>query len=224
MEIEREKKFVLAEGNSRDLVARFYEKTFVDGYTRSIGFGDRVSGLKVEDNYLDTGDFGLSRQNASLRARRTIKNGCARYNGNGIIEITLKLKAGMDERVEISDQISGEVYNGLDLNNTDLQSLRIAREISGYRILLRVFRLITERRTLNFRDGENCFEVAFDDLNYIKENGNTARRIKIIEVEQKSGERRSFYPFCESIRRVHGCTELKKSKYTIGLDFVQRKA
>ncbi len=223
MEIERERKFVLAEGKSRSLVAIFYEKTFVDRYERTVGFGDRVSGLKVEDNYLDTVDFGLSRQNASLRARRIIKNGCARYNGDSVVEITLKLKVGMDERAEISDEVSGEIYNNLDFDNTGLQSLRIAREISGYRRLLRVFRLNTERRTLNFRDGENCFEVAFDDLTYLRENGDTAGRIKIIEVEQKAGDRGSFYPFCESIRRVHGCTELKKSKYTIGLDFVQRK-
>lgn len=224
MEIEREKKFALNRRNSENLVKIFYEHTFVEGYNRAVGYGDRVCGLNVEDHYFDTADFLFFRQDVSLRARQITKNGCGRYKADDDVEFTLKLRTGIDERSEISDKVSRESYRNINLDQADLKSLRIAREISGYRQLSRVFRLITERRTLNFTGGSGSFEVALDDLTYLNDNGDVMGIMDIVEVEQKSGNRENFDLFCESIRRVHDCIALKESKYAIGMAFMQRKA
>ncbi len=225
MEIEREKKFALSRRNSENLVKIFYEKTFVERYGRAVGYGDRICGLKVEDHYFDTADFLLLKQDVSLRARQIIKNGCPRYDRDSDnAELTLKLRTGADERIEIIDKITGESYSNINLDQADLQSLRMAREISGYRLLSRIFKLMAERRTLDFTGDRCSFEVALDDLTYLKDNGDVMGRMDIVEVEQKSGDRESFEPFCESIRNLYDCFEVKKSKYAIGLDFMQRKA
>jgi len=223
MKIERERKFSISD--SRNIIPRFYELSFVDGYERKIGWGDRVSGAKYEDIYFDTGDFHLLNIGASYRARRFVDQNHSRHKEEfSGVTFTFKTKFSGDEREEITDRIDDNSYSAFNLRDSSLNSARRAREILGNRGLREIIKLMTERRTIDFFNGENEFEVALDYLTYLHSGGEVIDSEWMIEVEQTAGTANEFARFSDSIGVIYGGSRINHNKYAAGVRLMQRKA
>ncbi len=222
MKIERERKFSISD--SRNIITRFYERSFADGYERRVGWGDRVSGVKYEDVYFDSADFHLLNIGASYRARRFVSYNPAKHGKEfSGVTFAFKTKLSGDEREEIVDRIDDNSYNSFNLRDSSLNSAVIAKEILSGRGLKEIIKLMTERRTIDFSDGKNEFELALDYLTYLFPNREFIGSEWLIEIEQTAGGANDFDRFCENIGVIHGGSRINCSKYAAGVRLMQGK-